>query len=107
MISCGARLAPFDIPQLREIMSYDELELDKLGDEKSALFFLISDTDTTYNFLVALAFSQITPADEEREFGNLERLHDNYPKYVISGDLANLSRNGIIHRNIIDFLLNP
>ena len=52
LISCGARLAPFDIPQLREIMSYDELELDKLGDEKSALFFLISDTDTTYNFLV-------------------------------------------------------
>ena len=49
----------------------------------------------------------ITPADEAREFGNLERLHDNYPKYVISGDLANLSRNGIIHRNIIDFLLNP
>ena len=49
----------------------------------------------------------ITHADEEREFGNLERLHDNYPKYVISGDLANLSRNGIIHRNIIDFLLNP
>ena len=44
LISCGARLAPFDIPQLREIMSYDELELDKLGDEKSALFFLISDT---------------------------------------------------------------
>ena len=59
LISCGARLAPFDIPQLREIMSYDELELDKLGDEKSALFFLISDTDTTYNFLVALAFSQM------------------------------------------------
>ena len=49
----------------------------------------------------------ITPADEEREFGNFERLHDNYPKYVISGDLVNLSRNGIIHRNIIDFLLNP
>ena len=59
LISCGARLAPFDIPQLREIMSYDELELDKLGNEKSALFFLISDTDTTYNFLVALAFSQM------------------------------------------------
>ena len=59
LISCGARLAPFDIPQLREIISYDELELDKLGDEKSALFFLISDTDTTYNFLVALAFSQM------------------------------------------------
>ena len=59
LISCGARLAPFDIPQLREIMSYDELELDRLGDERSALFFLISDTDTTYNFLVALAFSQM------------------------------------------------
>ena len=59
LISCGARLAPFDIPQLREIMSYDELELDRLGDEKSALFFLISDTDTTYNFLVALAFLQM------------------------------------------------
>ena len=59
LISCGARLAPFDIPQLREIMSYDDLELDRLGDEKSALFFLISDTDTTYNFLVALAFSQM------------------------------------------------
>ena len=59
LISCGARLAPFDIPQLREIMSYDELELDRLGDDKSALFFLISDTDTTYNFLVALAFSQM------------------------------------------------
>ena len=59
LISCGARLAPFDIPQLQEIMSYDELELDRLGDEKSALFFLISDTDTTYNFIVALAFSQM------------------------------------------------
>ena len=59
LISCGARLAPFDIAELREIMSYDELELDKLGDEKTALFFLISDTDTTYNFIVALAFSQM------------------------------------------------
>ena len=59
LISCGARLAPFDIAELREIMSYDELELDKLGDEKAALFFLISDTDSTYNFIVALAFSQM------------------------------------------------
>ena len=57
LISCGARLACFDIAELREIMSYDELELDKLGDEKTALFFLISDTNTTYNFLVALAMS--------------------------------------------------
>ena len=59
LISCGARLAVFDIAELREVTAYDELELDKLGDEKSALFFLISDTDTTYNFLVALAFSQM------------------------------------------------
>ena len=59
LISCGARLAPFDIAELREIMSYDELELDKLGDEKTALFFCISDTDSTYNFIVALAFSQM------------------------------------------------
>ena len=59
LISCGARLAPFDIPQLREIMSYDELELDKIGDRKTAAFFIISDTDTTYNFIVALAFSQM------------------------------------------------
>lgn len=59
LISCGARLAPFDIAELREIMSYDELGLDALGDERTALFFLISDTDTTYNFIVALAFSQM------------------------------------------------
>jgi type IV secretion system protein VirD4 len=59
LISCGARLAPFDIPQLREIMSYDELELDRMGDRKTATFFIISDTDTTYNFIVAMAFSQM------------------------------------------------
>ncbi len=59
LISCGARLAPFDIPQLREIMSYDELGLDRIGDRKTAVFFLISDTTPTYNFLVALAFSQM------------------------------------------------
>ena len=59
LISCGARLAPFDILQLREIMSYDELELDRIGDRKTAVFFLISDTTPTYNFLVALAFSQM------------------------------------------------
>jgi len=59
LISCGARLAPFDIGELREIMTYDELELDRMGDRKTATFFIISDTDTTYNFLVALAFSQM------------------------------------------------
>ena len=59
LISCGARLAPFDIPQLREIMSYDEMALDRIGDRKTAVFFTISDTTPTYNFLVALAFSQM------------------------------------------------
>ena len=59
LISCGARLGPFDIPQLREIMSYDEMELDRIGDRKTAVFFTISDTTPTYNFLVALAFSQM------------------------------------------------
>ena len=59
LISCGARLAPFDIPQLREVMAYDELLLDRIGDRKTAVFFIISDTTQTYNFLVALAFSQM------------------------------------------------
>ena len=59
MISCGSRLAPFDIPQLREIMSYDELELDRMGDRRTATFLCISNTDSTYNFLVELAFSQM------------------------------------------------
>ena len=59
LISCGARLAPFDIPQLREIMSYDEMELDRMGDRHTAAFFIISDTDSTYNFIVALAFTQM------------------------------------------------
>ena len=59
LISCGSRLAPFDIPQLREIMSYDELELDRIVDRKTAVFFTISDTTPTYNFIVALAFSQM------------------------------------------------
>lgn len=59
LISCGARLAPFDIGQLREVTSYDEMELDRMGDRKTATFFIISDTDNTYNFIVALAFSQM------------------------------------------------
>ena len=59
LISCGARLAPFDIPQLRDIMAYDEMELDRMGDRRTATFFVISDTNSTYNFLVALAFSQM------------------------------------------------
>ena len=59
LISCGARLAPFDIPQLREVMAYEELELDRIGDRKTAVFFIIADTTQTYNFLVALAFSQM------------------------------------------------
>ena len=59
LISCGARLAPFDISQLRDVMSYDEMELDRIGDRKTAAFFIISDTDPTFNFIVALAFSQM------------------------------------------------
>jgi type IV secretion system protein VirD4 len=59
LISCGARLAPFDIQELRELMSYDEMQLDNLGDEKSALFVIISDTDDTFNFIVALLYTQL------------------------------------------------
>jgi type IV secretion system protein VirD4 len=59
LISCGARLAPFDIQALRELTAYDELELDTLGDRKTALFIIISDTDDTFNFLVALAYTQL------------------------------------------------
>ena len=59
LISCGARLAPFDIAELREIMSYDEMELDKIGDRKTALFLIMSDTDTTFNFVIAILQSQL------------------------------------------------
>ena len=59
LISCGARLAPFDIAELRELMSFDELELDTLGERKSALFVIISDTDDTFNFVAAIMYSQL------------------------------------------------
>ena len=59
LISCGARLASFDIAELREIMSYDEMELDKIGDRKTALFLIMSDTDTTFNFVIAMLQSQL------------------------------------------------
>ena len=59
LISCGARLAPFDIAELREIMSFDEMGLDTIGDKKTALFIIISDTDTTFNFVAALMYSQL------------------------------------------------
>jgi type IV secretion system protein VirD4 len=59
LISCGARLAPFDIQELRELTAYDELELDTLGDRKTALFIIISDTDDTFNFLVSMAYTQL------------------------------------------------
>ena len=59
LISCGARLAPFDIKELRELMSEDELELDTLGDRKTALFVIISDTDDTFNFVVSIMYSQL------------------------------------------------
>lgn len=59
LISCGARLAPFDIKELRNLMEYDELELDTLGDQKTALFVILSDTDSTFNFVAALMYSQL------------------------------------------------
>ncbi|MDR1464266.1 MAG: type IV secretory system conjugative DNA transfer family protein [Oscillospiraceae bacterium] len=72
LISCGARLAPFDIAELREIMSYDEMELDTLGDRKTALFMIMSDTDSTFNFIIAIMQSQLfnllcDKADDEYE----------------------------------------
>lgn len=59
LISCGARLAPFDIRELRDLMAYDEMELDMLGEEKAALFVIISDTDDTFNFVVAIMYTQL------------------------------------------------
>ena len=59
LVSCGARMAPFDIAELREVTAYDEMELDTLGDRKTALFLIISDTDDTFNFLVSLCYTQL------------------------------------------------
>jgi len=59
LISCGARLAPFDIAELRELTTYDELELDTLGDRKTALFLIMSDTDDTFNFLISMCYTQL------------------------------------------------
>lgn len=59
LVSCGARLAPFDIQELREITAYDELELDTLGDQKTALFLIMSDTDSTFNFLISMIYTQL------------------------------------------------
>ena len=59
LISCAARLAPVDIPKIREITSYDDLELDKIGEERTALFVIISDTNATFNFLVSIMYSQL------------------------------------------------
>jgi len=59
LVSCGARLAPFDIAELRDLIAYDEMELDTLGDQKTALFIIISDTDDTFNFLVSMCYTQL------------------------------------------------
>ena len=59
LVSCGARLAPFDIAELREVTAYDELSLDTLGDRKTALFLIMSDTDSTFNFLISMVYSQL------------------------------------------------
>ena len=58
-MSCGARLATFDIQEVRDITMYDELELDKLGDRKTALFLIMSDTDATFNFLISMIYTQL------------------------------------------------
>lgn len=78
LISCGARLAPFDIKEVREITMYDELELDLVGDRKTALFFIISDTDATFNFLVSMAYTQLFNLLCERaddKFGGRLQVH--------------------------------
>ena len=59
LISCGARLAPFDIQEVRDVTAYDELQLDTLGDKKTALFLIMSDTDATFNFLISMIYSQL------------------------------------------------
>ena len=59
LISCGARLAPFDIKELRDLMAYDEMELDTIGDKKTALFLIMSDTDASFNFLISMIYSQL------------------------------------------------
>ncbi len=59
MVSCGARLAPFDIKELREITAYDDLELDTIGDRKTSLFLIMSDTDATFNFLISMIYTQL------------------------------------------------
>ena len=58
-MSCGARLAPFDIKELRDLMAYDEMELDTIGDKKTALFLIMSDTDASFNFLISMIYSQL------------------------------------------------
>jgi len=91
LISCGARLAPFDIAELREIMSYDEMELDKIGDRKTALFLIMSDTDTTFNFVIAMLQSQLfnllcDKADDE--YGGRLPIHVR----VIADEFANIGQ---------------
>ena len=91
LISCGARLAPFDIAELRGIMSYDEMELDKIGDRKTALFLIMSDTDTTFNFVIAMLQSQLfnllcDKADDE--YGGRLPVHVR----VIADEFANIGQ---------------
>ena len=91
LISCGARLAPFDIKELRDLMSYDELELDTLGDRKTALFLIMSDTDTTFNFVIAMLQSQLfnllcDKADDE--YGGRLPVHVR----VIADEFANIGQ---------------
>lgn len=96
LISCGARLAPFDIKELRDLMAYDEMELDMLGDQRTAMFVIISDTDDTFNFVVSILYTQLfnllcDKADDEHsgrlpyhvrllldEFANIDKIRSEF-----------------------------
>ena len=91
LISCGARLAPFDIAELRDLMSYDEMELDQLGERRTAMFVIISDTDDTFNFVVSVMYTQLfnilcDKADDEHQ-GRLP-----YHVRVLADEFANIGQ---------------
>ena len=120
LISCGARLAPFDIEELRELMSYDELELDTLGDRKTALFLIMSDTDDTFNFVIAILQSQLfnllcDKADDEYngklpvhvrflldEFANIGQI----PRFDASIILQSQSQLKAIYKDAAEIILD-
>ena len=99
MISCGARLSPFDIKELRELMETDEMELDTIGDRKTALFVIISDTDDTFNFVVSILYTQLfnllcDKADDEYGFPSM------YGAYLMNLRCAR-KRNPFVPRGLV------